>query len=192
MIKIPDPDRYLAYTYLDDAPEPELNFVERPLAMLHRTLMASRGRIRHVQTTELALARVKDFLPTWAETALKGMDNYKKRQNFRDDPFLCAVADLQPALAALLADVDTQPCEDQTMQVFRTRQTLHPLLQCFEEDRSLLLRAWEAFLEGRKASLPDWSKQPFDDKIAADNRNDMSEKPRVRDVPQAEALGAEQ
>ena len=152
--------------------------------MVFHTLMASRGRLRHVQVSELAIARVIQLLPIWPQTALKGLGC--------GDDFTAAVADLQPALAALLADVDTQPCEDQTMQVFRTRQTLHPLLQCFEEDRSLLLRAWEAFLEGRKASLPDWSKQPFDDKIAADNRNDMSEKPRVRDVPQAEALGAEQ
>ena len=78
MIEIPHPDRYLRYTYLDDAVEPELNFVERPLAMLYRTLMSSRGRLRHVQTTELCLARVKNFLPIWAQTALKGMGNHKK------------------------------------------------------------------------------------------------------------------
>ena len=74
VIKIPNPDRYPQYTYQDDAVEAELNLVERPLAMLYRTLMASRGRVRHVQTTELALARVQDFLPIWAQTALKGMD----------------------------------------------------------------------------------------------------------------------
>ena len=183
MIKIPDPDRYLAYTYLDDAPEPELNFVERPLAMLHRTLMASRGRIRHVQTTELALARVKDFLPTWAETALKGMDNYKKRQNFRDDPFLCAVADLQPALASLMTSSCTLPSEGKFDRLFQSREALRPLFHCIQGDKKLQTDLWHAFMEGRDTSLPDWSRASLPDDPRSVEHLDMGGEHYTRDVP---------
>ena len=183
IIKIPDPARYLRYTYQDEAVEPELNFVERPLAMLYRTLMASRGRLRHVQTTELALARVQDLLPIWAQTALKGMDNLQKPQDFRDDKYLQALADLQPALASLMTACSTLPSEDSFARLFQSRESLRPLLPCIQGNRELQARLWEAYLEGRRASLPDWTKPSLPDDPKLLQYFDMNGEHYIRDLP---------
>ena len=183
VIKIPNPDRYLQYTYQDDAVEPELNLVERPLAMLYRTLMASRGRVRHVQTTELALARVQDLLPIWAQTALKGMDNLQKPQDFRDDKYLQALADLQPALASLMTACSTLPSEDSFARLFQSRESLRPLLPCIQGNRELQARLWEAYLEGRRASLPDWTKPSLPDDPKLLQYFDMNGEHYIRDLP---------
>jgi len=110
VIDLPDPSRYLHYTYLDDGGEPDLNFVERPLAMLFRTLMASRGRLRHVQSTEIAVARVLQFLPIWAQTAFRptGCIFWAGRLPAQDE-YTRAVSDLQPGLTTLQ---DAQPSDD--------------------------------------------------------------------------------
>ena len=110
VINVPDPTRYLDHTYLDDAPEPELNFVERPWAMLFRTLMASRGRLRHVQSTEISIAHVQHLLPIWAQTAFRptGCIFWAGRLPAQDE-YTRAVSDLQPGLTTLQ---DAQPSDD--------------------------------------------------------------------------------
>ena len=163
VIKIPNPDRYPQYTYQDDAVEAELNLVERPLAMLYRTLMASRGRVRHVQTTELALARVQDFLPIWAQTALKGMDIIREHSLFRKDKYLHAIADLQPALASMMTSSCTPPPEESFERLFESRETLCPLSPCIQGNRKLQTDLWEAHVKGRRASLPDWTRPSLPD-----------------------------
>jgi hypothetical protein len=183
VIKIPNPDRYLQYTYQDDAVEPELNFVERPLAMLYRTLMASRGRLRHVQTTELALARVQDFLPIWAQTALKGMDHLQRRQDFCQDSFLQAIADLQPALASLKTSCGSLPSEESFDRLFQSRETLRPLLPCIQGNRELQTEVWEAFVEGKRASLPDWTRPSLPDDRKLLRYFTMDSEQYIRDMP---------
>ena len=184
VIKLPDPDRYLQYTYQDDAPERELNFVERPLASLYRTLMASRGRLRQVQTTEIALARVKELLPLWAQTALKGMNNMKKRQDYRDDHFLRAIADLQPALASMATPGCTQPSEESLLGLFQSRETLGLLLPCIEGDKEAQSDLWEAYLEGKKTSLSDWTRPSLREDQRLVQHLDMIGESYIRDVPQ--------
>lgn len=183
VIKIPDPDRYLRYTYQDEAVEPELNFVERPLAMLYRTMMASRGRLCHVQTTELAIARIQDLLPMWAQTALTGMDNVQKRQDFRKDSFLLAVADLQPALASLVTPSSTLPSEESLDRLFQSRKALQPLLPCIQSNRKLQADLWEAFLEGKVAGLPDWTMPPLPDNPTSLVHFRMKGEEYIRDLP---------
>ena len=183
IIRIPDPARYLQYTYQDDAAEPELNFVERPLAMLYRTMMASRGRLRHVQTTELALARVEDLLVVWAQTALKGMNNIQGRRRFREDGFLQAIADLQPVLASLVTPCCTTPPEESFDRLFQSRETLRPLSPCITGNRKLQTDLWEAFLEGRMASIPDWTRPSLPDDPELLHYFRMNGEQYIRDLP---------
>jgi hypothetical protein len=183
VIEIPDPDRYLRYTYQDDSPESELNFVERPLAMFYRTMVASRGRLNHVQVKDIALARVKDLLPIWAQTALKGMDYSLRPQDFREDAFWQAVADLQPALASLMTLGHTQPSEESLTGLFQSREALQPLLPCIQGDRKLQIDLWNAFVEGQRTSLPDWTKPSLTDDLQALWYLAKDGETYIRDVP---------
>ena len=186
MIDIPNSTRYLSYTYIDDAPEPELNFVERPLAMLFRTLMASRGRLRHVQSVEIAIARAIQFLPTWAQTAFQGTGyDFWVPTLPVQDIFTRAVADLQPALTTLQLDGSARFSDAQVLQLFKSRDTLQPFLLCLEKDQTLRQTLWQAFLEGRERSLPDWSRPPLKSDSAPVRRQiEMNGEAYVRDLPE--------
>ena len=188
VIDIPDPTRYLSYTYLDDGPEPELNFVERPLAMLFRTLVASRGRLRHFQSTEIAIARVPQFLLIWAQTAFRptGCRFWSSTLPAQDD-FTRAAGDLQAALTTLQVDGTTSPSDAQILHLFGSREALQPFFRCLESDRTLLQKVWTAFVEGRVLFLPDWTRCSLKDESTSYNRQiRMNGEAYVRDLPEGD------
>ena len=186
VIDLPDPTRYLDYTYLDDQPEPELNFVERPLAMLFRTLMASRGRLRHMQSTEIAIARVIQFVPIWAQTAFRGTGCLLwENMIFTEDAFTRAMADLQPVLTRLQVDGTAHPPDAQILKLFKQEEAFHPFLRHLESDQRLRRELWEAFLKGREASLPDWSRPRLHSESPSYNMQiGMNGEAYIRDLPE--------
>ena len=71
-------------------------------------------------------------------------------------------------------------------------ETLHPFLQYLEEDPSLGQKVWEAFVEGRKASLPDWSRRSLSEEawLSLACHLTMWEESFIRDLRQVEAKAA--
>ena len=157
--------------------------MERPLAMFYRTMLASRGRLHHVQVKDIALARVKELLPIWAQTALKGMNYSQVPQDFIEDTFWQAVADLQPALTSLMTLGHTQPSEESLIGLFQSREALQTLISCIQGDRKLQIDLWDAFVEGQTASLPDWTTLSLTEDRRALRYLSKSGETYIRDVP---------
>jgi hypothetical protein len=95
---------------------------------------------------------------------------------------LQAVADLQPALASLVTDSCAPPAEESFDRLFQSREALHPLLPCVQGDRKAQVALWEAFLEGKRSSLPDWTRASLPDNETLLRYISMAEEDYIRDL----------